>query len=350
MADAVPVPLDEEQVEAAERLMDAANRLEVGGIIFLLAIAIIALIAFLMWLKFRADNRRAENERLKIEQQGKNQRSQTYARTAEAQTEATHKLTEQIAGMRVDATKHANDLNRSLAAQSNQLTAMIQDHEEGIHAREVERDQRLTDVFGSLKRVMNELLDRQKGVINFDDAVRIIGECFDRSIKPQAVSIAEKSLRANHWADEAQYIEERVVTELQNMVYHAERGLTNYQLSIDHKLFFAGPPEGPFDLATKIWSVIKKLHISGTTGVSLEQRLQSSKIRVENTINAAFNEAKEVARSIYRGTGDDDGTRRFNTPRPDDPEDDMAFSEAGHGIAWAPTWTHEEIRNGNCPG
>ena len=321
MADENTVPADPAEVAvAAERVMDAANRLELGGIIFLLIVGAMILIGFGLWLWSKSSTRKSENERMRLEQEAKNERARLYNRTQQAQVEATNLLSAQIAGMREDASEQASDLHTALNDQSTRLTTLIQEHEEGGHSREMARDQRLSEVFSSLQQVMRELLDRQKGVINFDDAVRIINECFTRSIKPQAKSIAAASLKNNHWSDNAQYIEERVKTELQSMLYHAEQGLGNYQLSVDHKLFFeAEPQDAGYKLGTSIWDIIRNLHLEGTRGLSLDQRLNSSEIRIENAINNAFNEALSVARTIYRkdesGGG---GTRRFNTPRPDD--------------------------------
>lgn len=315
-------PMSEEDIQAAERIMDAANRLELGGIIFLIAVLILGLIAFILWLKSKSDAAKAANERLSIEQQGKRDRAKMYIDSTAAQTSAISNLSEQISGMRSDASEHSRDLGSMLNAQNDRLAQQIREHEESAAQREMTRDQRLTEVFGSLQLVMDELLDRQKGVINLDDSLRLVEECFERSIKPQAVSIAEQSLKTNHWQRDKVYIEERVMQELSSMFYHADRGLTNYQLSIDHKLFFPASPGGPFDLALTFWKIVKELHEDGINeGVELPQRLRSVRIRIERAANALFNEARQATLRIYRnGDGDGGGGIRFTTPRPEDPE------------------------------
>ena len=300
--------------------MDAANRLEVGGIIFLITICVIVLIAFILWLKSKSDTAKLANKRLEIEQEGKRDRAKLYADATKAQADAISKLNDQVAGMRQDASAHSTSLGKMLNEHNARLAHQIQVHEETNSKRETARDQRFGEVFAQLKIVMDELLDRQKGVINLDDTLRIIDECFQRSVKPAAVATAEQSLRANHWSTDRVFIEERVKQELNNTLYNCERGISNYQLSIDHKLFFPGQADGPFDLAVIFWNIIKELHEAGAAEQSsLDQRIRLARIRIENAANLMFNEAKQAALRIYHGkVSPETATLRFTTPRPND--------------------------------
>jgi hypothetical protein len=281
---------DQLTVDALERVMQTANRLETGAMIFLVALAVLGVVAFLIWGILRTQRDKQVNRRLELEQAAKTTRAETYAAALGKQAAAVSELAGHISGLRRESINGVASIKE-----------VLNEHDIAQRSREIEQVKQLSDVFTGMKGVMNEIVDRLDGAINIDDSIRIIEDCFERSVKPQAFSIAEQSLRTNHWNTDSVYIEERVMTELSSMIYHLERSLSNYRLRVDHRLFFGS--NGGSDVAKTLWAIIRTLHQESlTTGPDgLSQRLGTAKIRLNNAINTIFNEGKNLALRAHRG-------------------------------------------------
>jgi hypothetical protein len=338
MADLPTNPAD--AAAASERIMNAANRLETGGIVFLIIVLILGVIAFWLWLRSKKDAKTAENKKLEIEQDGKTKRAELIADSnrsiAKAITDSNElvmrglqrhgacieSLGKEIHGLRKDMVDHGAKLEHLTTSQAEAFTTSLAAHDRTSAERDNTRERRLDQTFNNLQAVLRELLDRQKGVINVTDSIRIIEECFERSVKPQVFDIVTKSIENNNWKKEAPYITDRVCKDLNSIFFHAERGLANYQLSIDHKLFFASHPDGSYDVVDPIWALIREMLIAASessdhTDETVERRVGSTRIRVENCINVMLNETKHRTSGIYHDEGSK-SMKRSNRQSDDD--------------------------------
>jgi hypothetical protein len=332
MADIPTNPAD--AAAASERIMNAANRLETGGIVFLVIVLVLGVIAFWLWLRSKKDAKAAENKKLEIEQEGKTHRAELIAASNESIAKAITNSNElvmrglqkhgacieglgrEIHGLRKDMVEHGTKLETLTTSQAEAFKTSLAAHDRTSAERENTRERRLDQTFGNLQSVLRELLDRQKGVINVADSIRIIEECFERSVKPQVFDVVTISIQKNNWKKEAPYITDRVCKDLNSIFFHAERGLANYQLSIDHKLFFGSHPDGSYETVDLIWSLIREMLVSASESSdhsedAVSRRVGSTKIRVENCINTVINETKNRTTGIYHDEGSK-STRRAN--------------------------------------
>lgn len=300
-------------VESAERsysydvsgVVDAVGRLETGGVIAVIVLVALGLIGFLTWLYNKREAVRAQLATAEFDRGAKQQRAELYSDALRGQADAVQALAREISGMREDLSNHTSEMTASVMRQGADIHKALIDAETSHVRREQKRDARVDDTFNKLHLILNELLERQKGTINYGDSIRIIEECFDRSIKPQAVTIAEQSLKTNHWVEQSSYIEERVVTELAAMVFHVERNLSHYQLRVDVAPFFPHDAEGQKALVTELWEIIKTLHVEGIGKPELlNQRLSTARIRINNTVNRILNEGRRRVGEDYEAMRD----------------------------------------------
>jgi hypothetical protein len=338
MADLPTNPAD--AAAASERIMNAANRLETGGIVFLIIVLVLGVIAFWLWLRSKKDAKTAENKKLEIEQDGKTRRAELIAASNESIAKAItdsnelvmrglqrhgaciEGLGKEIHGLRKDMVDHGSRLETLTTSQAESFASALSAHDRTSTERENTRERRLDQTFISLQSVLRELLDRQKGVINIADSIRIIEECFERSVKPQVFDVVTTSIQKNNWKREAPFITDRVCRDLNAIFFHAERGLANYQLSIDHKLFFPSHPDGSYLTVDLIWALIREMLVSASestdhTDEAVGRRVASTKIRVENCLNTGLNETKNRTNGIYHDEGSK-ATKRTNRQNADD--------------------------------
>ena len=338
MADITTTPAD--AAVASERIMNAANRLETGGIVFLVIVLVIGVIAFWLWLRSKKDAKLAENKTLQIEQDGKTRRAELIAASNESIAQAITNSNElvmrglqrhgacieglgkEIHGLRKDMVEHGSKLETLTTSQAESFTSSLAAHDRTSAERENTRERRLDQTFSNLQSVLRELLDRQKGVINVADSVRIIEECFERSVKPQVFDVVTTSIQKNNWKREAPFITDRVCKDLNSIFFHAERGLANYQLSIDHKLFFQSHPDGSYMTVDLIWALTREMLVSASessdhTDEAVGRRVASTKIRVGNCINTVMNETKNRTNGIYHDDGSK-STKRTHRQSNDD--------------------------------
>ncbi len=320
MADLPTNPAD--AAAASERIMNAANRLETGGIVFLVIVLVLGVIAFWLWLRSKKDAKTAENAKLEIEQDGKTRRAELIADSnrsiAKAITDSNELvmrglqrhgaciegLGKEIHGLRKDMVDHGAKLETLTARHAESFMSALESHDRTSLEREGVKDRRLDQVFVNLQNVLHELLDRQKGVINVADSIRIIEECFDRSVKPQVFDVVTHSIQKNNWNVESVFITDRVCKDLNSIFFYADRGLANYQFSIDHKLFFQSRTDGSYEIVDSIWGVLREMLVSASvspdhTEETVARRVASTKIRVENCINTRLNETRNYVHSIY---------------------------------------------------
>jgi hypothetical protein len=275
--------------DAVEKILVNSNDLKLGAACFLVFVILVGLSVVWMWFKSRRDARNADLARAELEQRGKAQRAAMIMGSNESIAKA-------IDGLRV-----------SMLAHDTKLEDLIRDHESAYESRDIERERTLTSTLNSLHDVLKELLNRQKGVTNMADSIRVIEGSFDKVVKPGLFAIAEDSIRTNHWAEKGVYIQERVIADINKVFFSAEKEIEEYTLAFSPKRFFPGDPSGASDFTAPIWAIIKTFLVDASkagapSAEATEARVRAARIRIENLINTAVNETKKRVTGDYEPT------------------------------------------------
>ena len=278
-----------EQVQAVNELTTSINTLKVGAMIFIVVMSIIALAAAAIWLRIRRTSADADIKKAELESDGKRDRARAYNDTI------TH-------------------LSTTIVGHEKRMQDIIGGIKEALDARTAQT----RGLLAEQSRMMQYLVDAQRGFMNTEDSLRVTENVFDQNILTECNRIAAMSIERNHYSERQHLIRTRVIQALGKVVTQSLRSLLDYNMSIDVRCFFshvngkyAYTDTSPQDfvLVGAIWEVIKAAHESRLTDPSLDTAsvLELLALDVERVCKDAFANGKVIALDFY-AAGDEEGT------------------------------------------
>lgn len=280
-------------IDSSAKVLEAIGQLRTGGLILVGVITVCALIAWGLWLRNQRANRIADAAAAKLENDAKEKRADRY-------TAALSGLQTEIVTMRKDTAAGSQAIQKLVTTQTSSLIQSVASLEAGHVQRQ-----------GDLSALMRELLDRQKGVINLEDSLRIVELNFRLEVKPSVLTTIEASIRNNHYTSDPDFIRDRFLARINLILHTAFTALDFYTLSVKPAFFFPADAEKHYELANTLWASLKAIHeISEdlTDAAVVTKRVQQAQIRAEDIINSFVNSRV----TQIRDNNDDDGIQ----PRP----------------------------------
>lgn len=282
--------MDDKDITAVKNLAETIDSLKIGAMLFIGILALIALAAFFLWLWFKSKGRADELAVRKMEQEAKDRRSVEFAETMRS-------------------------MGSSLLAHEHHSTSLFEEqgrHFEACNAQTKEflekQSVRLGNTIAEIHATLRGILDKQAGVLNRADSVRICETVFEHFILREFHAIAAASLEKNHWRDQKEIITEKVNQALSKVVYHACKDLASYALSFDYRVYFImqnGDPvpasgassEEDFQLVIGVWKIVRSLHEDRAQATSTEKYLQERGTTIADLIAHAKRQIDRVVRS-----------------------------------------------------
>ena len=166
---------DVDAMETSVKILEAVGQLKVGGLIVVALMVVCALIAWGLWLRNRKAEKQSEAAAAAADARAKEKRADRYAAALE-------NLRLEFETMRKDNADGNQAIQRLITQQTSALTKTVSALEIGHGQRQAE-----------LTALMRELLDRQKGVINIEDSLRIVELNFRSEVKIPVLSTVEAS-------------------------------------------------------------------------------------------------------------------------------------------------------------
>ncbi len=265
--------MDAPNVDAAqvEQVLLAMNQLRN---VVLFAILGTGVIVFGLWQFFTWFGRRSEIQRDLDIEESKNRRAAAFNRCIGDMGKTVERL-----GVMIE--KHTDDEEH----QTNNLASSMGD---------------LSMCVASLDKHVKDLRDRQAGVINHTDSLRIIEDKFDQYVKHEVVRVFDYSLRQNDWDNRADAIRNRIKTEIGDILKTAQRAIGEYKLSVDTTPYFRTTHTERgirFQLCDDLWDEVEGLYAEHG---DVDQRAGEMRVIVANTIADAVAVAASQVNDIYR--------------------------------------------------
>lgn len=226
---------------------------------------------------------------------------------ADARADATARRESEVRTARDAATtQHLNQVSISMRT----MRQAFENHtalEERSSSRLLDHLGRLDDTLNEVTRCMREVRDRQAGVINREDSLRIITHSLQGFVKSELVRLFEYSIRKNDYSNRANLIKERVKTEAATAVANAERDLHGYKLGLDLRHFFPrrGGKAGRFVLVDDAWEQVVRRGLYEHEA-PVEQRVKAMEVLVHNLVTDLIARATERSADLYNSASDDD--------------------------------------------
>lgn len=305
-----------ESVSADEikELLISANQLKAGAMVFLGFLAVLGFSAFGIWIWSRHKDRQAAadvvhldaaTEAAKLATEEKRTADLTHAILTLSSVSNIHEKQSQdrITALMHQLKDNSAELAKALAAQTVTFTQM-----------QNKTNDMVAKTFSGLRETMQELLDRQRGVINTTDSLRIIEQSFDTYICTELIRICTASIESNNYASRAAFIKARVTLALTNVVDKAIKYLRDYSLTVDVNVFFplksqtstyfagqAGAEKGEYVIVSTVWGILRELHENGNAhdDCTREQAIEICNVLITREVATAFHVGRTQALNIY---------------------------------------------------
>lgn len=142
----------------------------------------------------------------------------------------------------------------------------------------------LDETMGEVKECLVAVMERQDGRINKLSSERVIQSKF-KEIKSGIALIIERQLVENNYDRNKEHIARRVRTDISKVLAEARSDLSLLDLTIEHQPYFTLQPEHGverFLLCDLVWNRLEPLF---NEHENLKQRIEESKVLIDNTIS-----------------------------------------------------------------
>lgn len=272
-----------------QTILTAVDQLKLGAMVFLVVLAGLGVVCFYLWLKNKKEERNAALKTTVLEQEKKDARGKEFTNTL-------------------------NNLTQAFANHDKWEGERLKDIQSSLESTKLTSSQSLTRTFAMLQETLQEILDRQRGVINTGDSLRIIEQTFERIILAEFAMVCDNSIRKNDYASRAAFVKEKVTLAFMNIVDAAMKNLKTYEMTVDVTLFFPittsagitypGRPnsdKGEFLLVQNAWDIVKSIHESkvGHKEDDKMKAVEHCTAQLGKLISQAFITGKILALDIY---------------------------------------------------
>lgn len=152
------------------------------------------------------------------------------------------------------------------------------------HTSMTEFQNEMAGTMSGVRKMMTEILNRNAGVMNRDNSLRIIDQSFSSVIR-DIVMIFSNSLETNGYEERRDFIRTRVKTTIGQSLDNLRNSLGYFQMSVDVRPFFrsdATDSQGErYVLANELWELVEPLYRSK---LPLKDRLEEMRLIVPNKI------------------------------------------------------------------
>lgn len=307
-----------------DSIIKGIGELKTGGLIVVALIVVVALVAWLFWLRQKrleaklARQGAAAAEKLAAAEQA--EKSQLSERTINA-FEA---MSKQIAGLRTDmattqlrvektTAETAAKLEKSVTAAATRMEAASKEQTSQFTALVKQLDEANVKRHGEIHYYLREIVDRTRGVISIDDSLRIVEQNFHYELKPNIAHVVTASVRGNHYFEAPSDVEERFLIRANKIIFDCHETLAAYAMRIDVESFFAHDDAKHYELADMIWEVVRGVHevkADLTDKAVVEARVQLATMRVEDAVNSHYNRTRAAILSLDSDFGIRDNPRK----------------------------------------
>lgn len=306
--------MDAVSPEDIKALLTSANELKAGAMFFLGFLSVLGFSMFGIWIWNRHKDRLAASdvvhieaaaEAAKLAAEEKRTADLTHAILTLGTVSGTHEKQSQdrITALMQQLKDNSAELAKALAAQTATFTQM-----------QNKTNDMVAKTFSGLRETMQELLDRQRGVINTTDSLRIIEQSFDTYICTELIRICTASIESNNYASRATFVKARVTLALTNVIDKAIKYLRDYSLTVDVNAFFplksqtstyfagqAGAEKGEYVIVSTVWGILRELHENGNAhdDCTRQQAVEICNVLITREVSTAFHIGRTQALNIY---------------------------------------------------
>jgi hypothetical protein len=272
-----------------QSVLVAVDQLKLGAMVFLTLLAVLGVVCFYLWLRNKKEERNVALRTAALEQEKKDARGKEFTSTLQNLTQA--------------FTNH-----------DKWESERLKDMQSSMETTKITSSQTLTRTFAMLQETLQEILDRQRGMINTGDSLRIIEQTFERIILTEFARVCDNSIRKNDYASRAAFVKEKVTLALLNIIDGAIKNLKSYEMTLDVSLFFpittpsgitypgrSNSDKGEFLLVQNAWDVVRVIH-EGKVGHKEEDKNKAVELctaQLGKLISQSFQTGKILALDIY---------------------------------------------------
>lgn len=292
--------MDDKDIAAVKELAETIDSLKIGAMIFIGILALIALAAFFIWLFFRSKAQANELAVRKLEQESKDRRANDF-------TDAMRSMGSAILAHEQHSVGMFERQHENFEASNKQTQDFLE-----------KQSKRLEETIDGIHHTLQGIQDKQAGVLNRADSVRICETLFEHFIMHEFHSVAASSLEKNHWKSQKEIITEKVNQVLSGVMYRACRDLATYELAFDYRVYFVmqdgsyvptsgASVESDFMLVQEVWEIIKKLHEERSASEDTETYLKEKRMKMTDLIAHTKRQITRAVRNAMNA-----GTSRAN--------------------------------------
>ena len=154
--------------------------------------------------------------------------------------------------------------------------------------------------------VLEELRDRQRGVMSQSDSLRLICNYFNDVVKDEIQQIFRWSLLNNHYESRKDFIRKKIKTKMAEVFTLAKKSLNEFHLSVDLDKFFPTYKSDNaiyYRLVDDLWDTIEPVYDSSRYKNDMpikDQQIEEMMIGVNNVIVSFCASIQTNINDIYR--------------------------------------------------